>query len=151
MGTLIIKSSAFREGETIPAKYTCDGDDVNPLLEMRGAPEGTQSFALVVDDPDSRNGAWVHWLVWNIEPRTQYISEDSVPDGAVQGKSSFSHAKYGGPCPSRGDKPHHYRFTLYALDAVLAIPADSDKAALTAAMEGHILGTAVLTGIYERP
>ncbi|PIP29793.1 YbhB/YbcL family Raf kinase inhibitor-like protein [Candidatus Jorgensenbacteria bacterium CG10_big_fil_rev_8_21_14_0_10_54_38] len=150
MTNFILKSSAFREGGAIPVKHTCDGDDVNPFLEIKNAPEGTVSFALIVDDPDAPRSAWVHWLVWNISPKTQYFSEDHLPDDAVQGKTSFGHAKYGGPCPPRGDQPHHYVFTLYALDAMLGLPAGADKAALLAAMEGHILGQTVLTGMYQR-
>lgn len=150
MTDFILKSTAFKEGETIPAKYTCDGDDVNPFLEIKNPPEGAVSFALVVDDPDAPGGTWDHWLVWNIDPRTQYLSEDHLPDDAVQGKTSFGHVKYGGPCPPRGDKSHHYIFTLYALDVMLGLPAGADKAALLAAVEGHVLGTATLTGLYQR-
>jgi hypothetical protein len=150
-GPFLLKSTAFKEGNTIPVKYTCDGDDVNPFLEIRNTPEGTESFALVMDDPDAPRRGWVHWLVWNIEPNTQYLSEDHLPDDAVQGVTSAGHAKYSGPCPPRGDKPHRYVFTLYALNTMPGLPAGADKAALLAAMEGHILGTAALAGLYQRP
>jgi Raf kinase inhibitor-like YbhB/YbcL family protein len=151
MGNLILKSSAFKEGETMPAKNTCDGDNVNPLLEIRNIPEKTKSLALVVDDPDATGGkTWYHWLIWNIEPKTQYIPEDNVPFGALQGTTSFGHQKYGGPCPPRGNAPHRYMFKAYALDAVLDIPAGSDKSTLENAMKGHILDEAVLTGRYGR-
>lgn len=147
-----LKSTAFREGGTIPMKYTCDGDDVNPFLEIRNVPPGTRTFALAVNDPDSKAvGGWVHWLVWNIDARTQYLSEDNLPDDAVQGKTTAGYAKYHGPCPSRGDEPHHYHFTLYALDAPLELPAGADRDTLIKAMEGHILETATLTGLYQRP
>jgi len=90
MDSLLLKSSAFKEGETIPAKHTCDAENVNPLLEMRNIPDGTKSLVLIVDDPDATGGVtWDHWLVWNIDPRTQYISEDNIPAGAVQGINSF--------------------------------------------------------------
>lgn len=148
---LILKSSAFRPGETIPAKHTCDGDNVNPLLEIRNIPVGTQGLAIVVDDPDATGGVtWVHWLVWNIEPKTQYVSEDNVPFGAVQGKNSAGHIKYYGPCPPRGNAPHRYMFKVFALDIVLDLPAGSSKADLEKAMGGHILDQTVLMGLYGR-
>ncbi|MFH1162400.1 MAG: YbhB/YbcL family Raf kinase inhibitor-like protein [Candidatus Jorgensenbacteria bacterium] len=151
MDTFTIKSSVFKEGGAIPAKFTCDGDDVNPFLEIKNTPEGTVSFALVVDDPDAPRGTWIHWLVWNIDPKTQYISEDNLPSDAVQGKTSAGYVKYSGPCPPRGDKPHRYVFSLYALDTMLTVPAGADNAALLAAMEGHIINQTALTGLYQRP
>ncbi|MCL4404107.1 YbhB/YbcL family Raf kinase inhibitor-like protein [Patescibacteria group bacterium] len=148
---ILVKSSAFKEGGVVPQKFTCDGADVNPLLEIRDAPDGTQSLALVMDDPDATRGeTWYHWLVWNIDPKTQYIDEDTVPFGAVQGTGSGGKAKYMGPCPPRGNSPHRYRFNVYALDASLDIPAGSDKAALTSAMSGHVLAQGVLIGLYGR-
>ena len=148
---LILKSSAFREGEMIPAKNTCDGDNVNPLLEIRNIPIGTLSLALVVEDPDATGGkVWDHWLIWNIEAKTQYISEDNLPFGAVQGTTSFGKQKYGGPCPPRGNSPHRYMFKIYALDALLDLPAGSTKVELEKAMAGHILAQTVLTGLYSR-
>jgi Raf kinase inhibitor-like YbhB/YbcL family protein len=151
MGNLILKSSAFKEGETIPAKNTCDGDNVNPLLEIRNIPENAKSLALIVDDPDATGGVvWVHWLVWNIEPKTQYVSEDNIPFGAVQGTTSFNKQKYSGPCPPRGNAPHRYMFKAYALDIVLDLPAGSSKSDLEKAMGGHILDETVLMGRYGR-
>jgi Raf kinase inhibitor-like YbhB/YbcL family protein len=151
MGNLILKSSAFKDGGNIPAKNTCDGDNVNPLLEIRNVPEGVKSLALIVDDPDATGGVtWVHWLVWNIEPKTQYVSEDNVPFGAVQGKNSGNHEKYDGPCPPRGNAPHRYMFKAYALDAILDLPSGSSKSDLESAMAGHILDQTVLTGLYSR-
>lgn len=148
---LILKSSAFRPGETIPVKNTCDGDNVNPLLEIRNAPTGTLSLAFIMDDPDATGGkTWDHWIVWNIDPKTQYISEDNVPFGAVQGITSFGHQKYGGPCPPRGNAPHRYMFKVYALDVVLDLPAGSSKAELEKAMAGHILDQTTLMGMYGR-
>lgn len=146
-----LKSSAFKEGAMIPVKHTCDGDDVNPMLEIRNVPAGAKSLALILEDPDAPGGTWDHWLVWNIDPRTQYISEDSVPADAVQGMTSSKHTKYGGPCPPRGDKPHRYHFTVFALDVAFDLPAGSAKDALLAAMEGHVLERATLTGSYVRP
>lgn len=151
MDIFAIKSSAFKPNEKIPSKHTCDGDDVSPMLEIKNTPEGTRSFTLIVDDPDATRGIpWDHWIVWNIDPGTQYIMEDTVPQGAVQGTASFGKAKYGGPCPPKGNAPHRYVFKLYALDIVLDIPASSAKDELLKAMEGHILGTAELIGKYGR-
>jgi len=151
MGNLILKSSAFKEGEMIPAKNTCDGDNLNPLLEIRNIPEGAKGLALIVDDPDATGGGtWVHWLVWNIDPKTQYVSEDNVPFGAVQGKNSGDHERYDGPCPPRGNAPHRYMFKAYALDIVLNLPAGSSKSDLEKAMEEHILDQTVLMGKYGR-
>ncbi len=148
---ILVKSSAFKEGGDVPAKFTCDGADVNPLLEIRDVPEGTKGLALIVDDPDATRGAtWYHWLVWNIDPKTQYIDEDTVPFGAVQGTGSGGKAKYLGPCPPRGNPAHHYRFSIYALDALLDLPAGSDEAALKVAMNGHILAQGMLIGLYGR-
>lgn len=146
-----LKSSAFKDGAEIPAKYTCDGDDVNPFLEIKNPPEGTVSFALIVDDPDATRGVpWDHWLVWNISPNTQYIAEDSIPQGAVQGVTDFGTSKWGGPCPPPGSAPHRYVFTLYALDISVPLSAGATKEELIRLMEGHILGKAELTGLYQR-
>jgi Raf kinase inhibitor-like YbhB/YbcL family protein len=151
MGNLILKSSSFRNNETIPSKHTCDGDDVNPMLEIRNAPAGTKSLALIMDDPDATRGVpWDHWLLWNINPKTQYISEDNVPAGAVQGMSSAKHPRYSGPCPPSGANPHRYTFKLYALDTELGLPEGAVKSELEKAMEGHVLEQTVLIGLYGR-
>ncbi len=151
MGDLILKSSVFKQNEPVPAKHTCDGANVNPFLELRNAPEGTQSFALIIDDPDATGGVtWDHWVLWNIGPKTQYISEDNVPAGAAQGKNSWGKTVYGGPCPPRGSKPHRYQFKLYALDVMLDLPEGATKQELERAMGGHILGQTVLVGRYGR-
>lgn len=151
MGNLVLKSSAFKNGETIPKKYTCDGDDISPMLEIRNVPQETKSLVLVVDDPDATRGVpWDHWLLRNIDPRTQYISEDTLPNGVILGMTSFGHQKYGGPCPPKGSKPHRYMFKLYALDTVLDVPAGAKKADLEKAMEGHVLDQTVLMGLYSR-
>lgn len=148
---MIIKSPAFKNGETIPKHFTCDGDDVNPLFEIRDVPKGAISLVLIVDDPDATSGeVWDHWLLWNINPKTQYIAEDSVPHGAEEGTTSFGERHYGGPCPPHGKSPHHYRFTLYALDISLEIPEESGKGSLLSAMEGHIVEQTELVGLYGR-
>ncbi len=149
--TILVKSSAFKDGGEVPVKFTCDGADVNPLLEIRNAPEGTASLALIMEDPDATRGqTWYHWLVWNIDPKTQYIDEDTVPFGAVQGTGSGGKARYGGPCPPRGNAPHRYRFNVFALDTVLDLPAGADQSALASAMDSHILAEGTLVGLYGR-
>ena len=146
-----LKSTAFKDGESIPAKHTFDGDDVSPFLEIKNPPEGTVTFALIVDDPDATRGVpFDHWLLWNIPPNTQYISEDSIPQGAVQGTNDLGTAKWGGPCPPSGDAAHRYVFTLYALDAAVALSTGATKEELIKLMEGHILGKAELVGLYGR-
>ncbi len=151
MGEINLKSSAFKPGGEIPSKYTCDGENINPLVEILGIPEGTKGLAFVVDDPDATSGGvWDHWLLWNIDPKTHYVPEDSVPAGAVQGKTSFGKEKYGGPCPPRGDKAHRYRFKVYALDALLDLSEGASKNELEEAMRDHILDEAELVGFYAR-
>ncbi len=151
MGNLALKSSTFRDGDPIPAKFTCDGDNVNPMLEIRNAPHETKSFALVVDDPDASNGGvWDHWILWNIDPKTQYVMEDNIPFGAVEGKNSFGKEHYGGPCPPRGNNAHRYMFKLYALDTTFDLPQGASKSDLEAAIKGHVLEETVLMGRYGR-
>jgi len=151
MSNLILKSSAFKHNEPIPSKYTCDGEDVNPLLEIRNAPDGTKSLVLIMDDPDATRGTtWDHWIVWGIVPNTQYIPEDTVPGVAAQGTTSFGRQKYGGPCPPRGSKPHRYMFKLYALDTELTLAEGATKQEVEKAMEGHVLDQTTLIGLYQR-
>lgn len=147
-----IKSTAFKEGQMVPKKNTCDGDNINPMIELVNLPEGTETLALIFEDIDSTKdgGIWTHWILWNIDRQTHYIPEDSVPLGAVLGKNSFGRARYDGPCPLSGSGPHRYRFRAFALDATLEIPEDSGREELERAMEGHVLAEASLTGIYER-
>lgn len=143
-----ITSSAFGHNETIPSKYTCDGENVNPPLEIDDAPALVESLVLVMDDPDAPAGAWVHWTLWNINPATKVIAENSIPEGAVQGVTSFGQPGYGGPCPPSGT--HRYFFKLYALDTKLNLSSDADKAKLEAVMAGHIIEQAELLGLYSR-
>lgn len=143
-----LTSSVFENNGSIPAKFTCDGMDINPPLVIQGAPARAKSLALIVDDPDAPRGIWVHWVVWNFDPKTTEIREDSVPKGAAQGMNDFRKHNYGGPCPPSGT--HRYFFKLYALDAQLTIGANSDKAALEKAMQGHIISQAQIMGTYKR-
>jgi len=145
---LKISSSAFGNEGQIPRKYGCAGENVNPSLRIDHVPLGTKSLALIFDDKDAPDGSYVHWILWNIPPRTKVIKENSVPEEAIQGRNDFKKNRYGGPCPPT--RPHRYLFKLYALDVRLDLDADSSKAALEKAMQGHILGQAQLTGRYKR-
>jgi Raf kinase inhibitor-like YbhB/YbcL family protein len=148
MADIKISSSAFDHKGLMPSKYTCDGIDVNPLLALDNIPSGAKSLALIVDDPDAPRGMWVHWVVWNIDPGTEEIKENSVPAGANQGTNDFGKRDYGGPCPPSGT--HRYFFKLYALDTKLSLGPDTTKAALEAAMKGHIIAQAEIIGLYKR-
>lgn len=148
MAGIKITSSAFKNKEYIPSKYTCDGMDVSPPLMIDNVPPKARALALIVDDPDAPRGTWVHWVAWNINPGTREIKEQSIPTGAVQGMNDFGNRDYGGPCPPSGT--HRYFFKLYALDTALTLGPDTTKPALEAAMKGHILDKAELIGLYER-
>ncbi len=143
-----IQSSAFKNGETIPKKFTCDGEDCNPPLQISDVPKGAKSLVLIVDDPDAPSGLWVHWMLWSIDPKTKVIFENSAPKSAVQGKTSFGKPAWGGPCPPDGE--HRYFFKLYALDTELTLPPDADKEMLEEAMVGHVLDKAELMALYSR-
>jgi Raf kinase inhibitor-like YbhB/YbcL family protein len=148
MAEMQIRSPAFVTNGYIPARYTCDGTDINPPLEFADVPAGTKSLALIVDDPDAPVGMWVHWVVWNIDPATREIAEDSVPSGAGHGKNDWKRNNYGGPCPPSG--VHRYFFKLYALDVKLNLGSGATKAELEKAMQGHILATSELIGLFKR-
>ncbi len=146
-------SSAFQQEKMIPAKYTCDGEDLSPALTWSSPPEGTASFALVCDDPDAPVGIWIHWVIYNIPAESRGLAEavpkkERLPDDTIQGISDFKRIGYGGPCPPSGT--HRYYFKLYALDRKLDLPPGATKKSLLHAMGGHILGEAVLMGRYKR-
>jgi Raf kinase inhibitor-like YbhB/YbcL family protein len=143
-----ITSSVFNHNQSIPEKYTCDGENISPNLSFNDIPEKAQSLALIVEDPDAPAGLWIHWTLWNITPDTTTISEGSTPKGATEGITSFGNTGYGGPCPP--DKEHRYVFKLYALDTTLELDSTATKENLDNAMQGHILDTAELIGLYER-
>ena len=145
---MTITSPAFENAQAIPSQFTCDGDDAHPLLNIRDVPESAQSLALIMDDPDSPTGTWVHWTMWNIDPTATQIAEGEVPEGAVEGQTTFDKTGYGGPCPGSGT--HRYFFKLYAIDVKLRLSSEADKAALAAALEGHVVAYADLMGTYMR-
>ena len=155
-----LTSSVFDDDSRIPKRHTVDGTDVSPPLAWSDVPDGTAELALVVDDPDApRAEPWVHWLLYGIPadcraldeglPRRERLDE---PAGARQGRNSFSsnNLGYRGPAPPRGHGTHHYHFRLHALDRTLDVPPGADREKLEAALEGHVLATAELTGTYER-
>jgi Raf kinase inhibitor-like YbhB/YbcL family protein len=149
-GGFTLTSPGFGNGQAIPRVFTCQDRDVAPALAWSGAPKGTKSFALIVDDPDAPvAGGWVHWLVYDIPADRHDLPQGAAPAGVVQGKNSFGTARWGGPCPPPGG-PHRYFFKLYALDTMLALPPGASRAALEAAMKGHVVGEATLMGRYAR-
>jgi Raf kinase inhibitor-like YbhB/YbcL family protein len=143
-----IASTAFEHNGQIPKKYTCDGSDVNPPLSFEGIPAEAKSLALIVDDPDAPMGTWVHWVLWNIEPKTTEIKENSVPKNAKQGINDFRKHDYGGPCPPSGT--HRYFYKLYALDTTLNLGPNATKNDIELSMKKHILEKAELIGLYRR-
>lgn len=149
-----LSTPAFADGAPIPKRYTADGENASPSLTWWEPPEGTESFALVVEDPDSPKGRFVHWLAWNL-PATRrdlperYPAEAQLRDGVRQGRNGFGDTGYGGPRPPAG-APHRYVFRLYALDTHLDLEAGATRAELERAIEGHVLGEATLTGMYGR-
>lgn len=152
--TMKLASAAFREGQTIPTKHTCDGADVSPLLTWSDAPAATKSFALICDDPDAPVGTWVHWVIYGLPATAKELPEnlattETLPNGAKQGFNDFRRIGYGGPCPPPGG-PHRYFFKLYALDAELPLKPRATKQDLLRAMEGHILAESQLIGTYRR-
>jgi Raf kinase inhibitor-like YbhB/YbcL family protein len=143
-----ISSRAFENSGTIPKKYGCGGDNVNPPLRIESVPPEAKSMALIFDDQDAPGGSYVHWVLWNIDPGTKEIKEGSVPEEAVQGINGFKKDTYGGPCPPT--RPHRYVFKVFALDTVLNINPASTKLDLEKAMKGHVLGEAQLKGTYKK-
>jgi len=150
---LQITSSAFSEGGMIPKQFTCEGPDVSPQLSWSGAPAGTQSLALIMDDPDAPVGTWVHWILYNLPATTKELPEGVAKQdqaaGGLQGRNDFKKTGYGGPCPPAG-KPHRYFFKLYALDGKLDLQAGAGKPDVERAMNGHILAQGQLMGKYKR-
>src|SRR5260370_278117 len=156
--TIILQSPAFKQNHLIPKKYSGDGEDVSPPLGWSGVPPETKELALVVDDPDAPTPEpWVHWLLYKLPPATTSLPENvlpalrvAAPAGALQGKNSWPKIGYGGPAPPKGHGLHHYHFKLFALDAPLDVVPGIDKAALLAAMKGHIIAEGELIGTYQR-
>lgn len=140
-----LTSPAFENNSSMPSKFTCEGQNINPELIIENIPAGTNSMALIVDDPDAPMKTWVHWVVYDIAP-VKRIEEDSIP--GKQGINDFRRYDWGGPCPPSGT--HRYYFKVYALDKMLGLDEGVDKGKLEKAMEGHILAKAELLGLYKR-
>lgn len=146
-----LTSTAFKEGETIPKKYTADGEDVSPPLQWTQSPQGTKSLALICDDPDAPRGTWVHWVLFNLPADTTGLPENAGagPQGSRQGKNDFKKLGYGGPSPPPG-KPHRYYFKIYALEVTLDLKEGATKAELEKAMAGQVLEQGQIMGRYGR-
>jgi Raf kinase inhibitor-like YbhB/YbcL family protein len=150
-----ISSTSFPNGGDIARKFTCDGDDVSPELSWTRPPAGTQTFALIADDPDAPVGTWTHWLAFDLPPLSTGLPEnvpkiEQLPNhGGYQGRNDFGKVGYGGPCPPAG-KAHHYFFKLYALDRQLKLKSGASKQELERAMRGHILCLSEWVGRYRR-
>lgn len=142
---LTVSSPAFQSGGLIPVQYTCDGVNVSPPLDIGNIPHETTSLAMIVDDPDAPIGTWVHWLIWNI-PVTGHLKENDVR--GTEGINDFQQRHYGGPCPPSGT--HRYFFKVYALNALLDLPATTNKRDLEKAMSEHIIAFGELMGLYQR-
>lgn len=143
-----IKSPAFKNNESIPSEYTCQGGNINPPLEIVDTPTEAISLALVCEDPDAPLGTWTHWLIWNIDARTKIIDKNSKPQGSVEGITSGGQAGYEGPCPPSGT--HRYYFKIFALDNVLELDQNADIKKLNETMNNHILDKAELIGLYQK-
>jgi hypothetical protein len=143
--TMRLTSTAFADGETIPAEYTCDGEDVSPPLQIDAVPETTETLVLIIADPDAPAGTWDHWVAFDIAP-TAEIPRDVGALGTA-GVNSFGTIGYGGPCPPSGS--HRYVHQVYALDVTLGLPEGASKAEVLEAMKGHVLAEATLTGLYR--
>jgi Raf kinase inhibitor-like YbhB/YbcL family protein len=144
-GGLLVSSPAFQQDGSIPFKYSCEGEEINPPLNIANIPHGTQTLAIIVEDPDAPKGTFDHWVVYNI-PLASHIEENSVP--GTSGINGAGMTGYHGPCPPSGS--HRYYFYVYALDTELDLKAGSDKKTLQQAMEKHILAKGSLMGRYEK-
>jgi Raf kinase inhibitor-like YbhB/YbcL family protein len=148
MPDLELTSEAFDEGDPIPEKYSCDGEDVSPALAWSSVPEGTRAIALIVHDPDAPSGDFTHWLAWNIDPEPGGLGGGVAAPG--EGTNGFGRQGYAGPCPPPGHGTHRYFHHLFALDTDLDLEPGADIEQLKEAMEGHVLAEGKLVGVYER-
>ncbi|HWF43135.1 MAG TPA: YbhB/YbcL family Raf kinase inhibitor-like protein [Candidatus Kapabacteria bacterium] len=152
--TISVTSTAFQNESNIPRRFSCQGDNISPAISWSDVPNGTKSFALVLEDPDAPSGTFIHWVIWNIPASEKGLAEnipqqDSLPNGARQGTNGGNKIGYSGPCPPAGNA-HRYYFRLYALDTNLDLPGNTTRDKLMSAIEGHILGEGELMGRYQR-
>ena len=146
-GKMKITSSAFQQGGNIPSKFTCDGANTSPPLQISDVPSEAKGLVLIVDDPDAPSGLFTHWTAWNISPQTSTVAEGSTPTG-VHGTNDFGKSGYGGPCPPSGT--HRYYFKIFALDRELDLPPGAKRGQLDAAMKGRVVAQGELMGRYAR-
>lgn len=151
---LQLTSTAFADGQPIPSRNTCDGQNLSPALQWSDVPPAAQSLALICDDPDAPVGTWVHWVIYSLPPGTNGLPEGvppslQLPDGSMQGENDFKQTGYGGPCPPSGN-PHRYFFRLYALDSKPDLKPGLTKGDLLKTMKGHIIAEGQLMGTYQR-
>lgn len=147
--TLSIESTAFSANASIPSQYTCQGANSSPPLVWQDTNPGTQSYVLIVDDPDAPGGTWVHWVLFNIPAQMKQLPEDAqIPTGASNGKNSWGVTGYRGPCPPSGT--HRYFFKLYALDTILNLSEGATKQDIVQAMQNHIIANTELIGLYRK-
>lgn len=144
---LNLTSSDFKDGKRIPTKYTCEGLDMSPPLEISNVPVNTKSLTIIMEDPDADGGSWIHWIVFNVPSNTKNITAGQQPEGNA-GINSFNTLVYGGPCPPT--KEHRYFFKLYALDKTLNLEEGASKEQVISEMKGHILAQTTLTGRYKK-
>jgi hypothetical protein len=148
MSEFALESSAFQTSEPIPSRHTCEGEDLSPPLRWTNIPDKTRSLALIVDDPDAPDDVFTHWVAWGLDPGAGGLGEGEAAPS--EGRNDFGTPGYRGPCPPPGHGRHRYLFRLYALDTELELGSGTAKAELEQALEGHVLTTADLVGIYER-
>ncbi|MDY6778566.1 MAG: YbhB/YbcL family Raf kinase inhibitor-like protein [Candidatus Nanohaloarchaea archaeon] len=148
-GNLTFSSPAFSAGNSIPARFTCDGQDQRPPFQIDGVPDPATTLAIVIDDPEAPSGTFTHWTAWNIPANRSHIPKDSLPEPTMQGMNGFGSTGYRGPCPPGGSN-HTYRFTLYALNRQLRLEPGATKAQLFNAMDGHVVAKKRFTAYYSR-
>ncbi len=150
-----LMSSAFENGERIPVRFTCEGEDLSPPLSWSGIPGATETLVLICDDPDAPDGTWSHWVVYNLSPTPSELEAgadlgDRLSESLREGRNDFGRQGYGGPCPPRGDEPHNYHFRLFALDRALDFKGSVTRAHVMDAIEGKTLAEAILIGTFAR-
>jgi Raf kinase inhibitor-like YbhB/YbcL family protein len=151
--TMSVSSAAFADGQSIPDKYTCHGQDISPPLQWSGTPSQAKSIALTCEDPDAPSGTFTHWVIFDVPATATGLPENvsksaTLPDGSEQGKNSFGNTGYNGPCPP-GGKLHHYIFKVYALDTSVKLDSGAEREDLLKAIDGHVLSQGQLTGTYQ--
>jgi Raf kinase inhibitor-like YbhB/YbcL family protein len=147
---LTLASPAFKDGTTLPKEFTCDGEGVSPPLVWFQIPKGTQELALIVEDPDAPGGTFVHWTLWGITPKATGLQQNAPTSGLQQGKNGFGKTGWGAPCPPKGDKPHRYQFTLYALSQPLDLGEGASGDDVHAALATAATAEGTIVGRYAR-